>query len=45
MVEALRAHDSILAAKLAREHIANAQNALISALTANGLIGNDSIID
>lgn len=45
IVEALACHDSTLAARLAREHIANAENALISALTANGLIGADSIID
>lgn len=45
IVEALACHDSVRAAKLAREHIANAENALISALTANGLIGNNSIID
>ena len=38
IVDALATHNSKLAAKLAKEHIANAQNAMIASMEASGAL-------
>lgn len=45
ILEALKNHDSELASKLAKKHIDGAEAALIAALNANGLLGEQTIIN
>ena len=45
ILEALKNHDSILAAQLAKKHIAGAEAALIAALDAAGFLGEQNMIN